>query len=238
MIACVVLLVLGAILLPIYIREKVRAYSARALLLKAVESVLFVSLGLCAWFTASADGAPSSAGLFVVLGLVCGLLGDVWLDLKYVFPAQDTAFTYAGFVFFAAGHVLFMTGLLLGFYVPENALHLVIPAALSILLGGAVCCMEKPMGLRYGKLKPVVLVYGILLFGMVALTGSLAILHGFRATTLNLFFIGGVLFALSDLVLSGTYFGEGKERPIDLIANYLLYYPAQFLLALSMLFLK
>ena len=54
---------------------------------------------------------------------------------------------------------------------------------------------------------------------------------------LNLFFIGAVLFALSDLVLSGTYFGVGKDRPADLIANYLLYYPAQYLIALSLLFL-
>ena len=62
-------------------------------------------------------------------------------------------------------------------------------------------------------------------------------LHGWHVTTLNLIFIGSILFALSDLVLSGTYFG-GKERPVDIILNYLTYYPAQFLIALSLLFLK
>ena len=36
-------------------------------------------------------------------------------------------------------------------------------------------------------------------------------------------FIITVLFAISDLVLSGTYFGKGKERPIDFILNYITY---------------
>ena len=50
-------------------------------------------------------------------------------------------------------------------------------------------------------------------------------------------FIGGILFAISDLVLSGTYFGEGKERPIDFILNYITYYGAQFTIAFSIMFL-
>ena len=69
------------------------------------------------------------------------------------------------------------------------------------------------------------------------ISGSLALYHGWQVTTLNIIFIGSILFALSDLVLSGTYFG-GKERPVDIILNYLTYYPAQFLIAFSLLFLK
>ena len=47
-----------------------------------------------------------------------------------------------------------------------------------------------------------------------------------------------MLFAISDLVLSGTYFGKGKERPIDLLLNYLFYYGAQFVIAWSLLFVR
>jgi len=46
-----------------------------------------------------------------------------------------------------------------------------------------------------------------------------------------------VLFTASDLVLSKTYFGEGHERPIDFILNYFTYYPAQFLIASSLMFM-
>jgi hypothetical protein len=51
-------------------------------------------------------------------------------------------------------------------------------------------------------------------------------------------FIGSILFAVSDLVLSGTYFGKGKDRPVDIIFNYLTYYPGQFLIAYALSFLK
>ena len=37
--------------------------------------------------------------------------------------------------------------------------------------------------------------------------------------------------------LSLDYFGEGRERPVDLLLNYLSYYPAQFLIAYSLLYL-
>ena len=64
---------------------------------------------------------------------------------------------------------------------------------------------------------------------MISRTAPLAsnpsFVHGWRVPALNLLFAGGVLFALSDLVLSGTYFGEGKERPVDLILNYLNFHP-------------
>ncbi len=48
---------------------------------------------------------------------------------------------------------------------------------------------------------------------------------------------GGILFLLSDLVLSGTYFGEGKNKPSYVVVNHALYYGAQFCIASSILFL-
>ena len=46
------------------------------------------------------------------------------------------------------------------------------------------------------------------------------------------------LFAsISDLILSGTYFGEGKDRPVDVITNHAAYYIAQFIIATSIAFI-
>ena len=93
------------------------------------------------------------------------------------------------------------------------------------------------MKLRYGKFKPMVLAYGVVLFAMVALSGSLALCYGWQETPLNLLFIGGVSFAISDLILSGTYFGTGRDRPVHLALNYLTYYAGQFLIASAPVFL-
>ncbi len=231
------LLIAGAVALAFYIREKTRAYTVKAVLLKALVSVLFLSVGLYgAWRSAASGKAPPLAPL-VLLGLICGLLGDVWLDLKYVFPEQKRPFTLAGFCSFGIGHVLFIAGLLLSYFPSGRPLFAVLPLVIGLLLGVGNVFLEKPMKLRYGELKPVVVIYGALLFSTLLCAGSLALAHAWQERALNLFFLGAVLFAASDLILSGTYFGEGKERPVDLALNYLTYYPAQFLIASSLLFL-
>ena len=96
--------------------------------------------------------------------------------------------------------------------------------------------LEKPMKLSYGRMRPVVMVYGLLLFSTVAVSGALLLDH--REPALCCIFIGSVMFAISDLILSGTFFGEGKDRPIDIIGNYIFYYGGQFLIAYSLVLLK
>ena len=52
------LLSCGAVLLFVYIREKIKAYSVKSLLLKSVVSVLFVMVGVYgAWLSASKGSA-------------------------------------------------------------------------------------------------------------------------------------------------------------------------------------
>jgi hypothetical protein len=232
----ILLLCAGAVTLVWYIREKVRACSLRAVFLKSLVSALFIAVGVYGAFR-SAGAERAVLCPFVLLGLLFGLLGDVWLDLKYVFPEKDEPFTYAGFCVFGIGHVLYIAGLLLAFPA-EKPLYVIAPLLLAVLMSAGNAALEKPMGLCFGKLKTTVIVYGFLLFSTVALSGSLALCCGLQEKPLNLFFAGAVLFALSDLVLSGTYFGTGKDRPVDIILNYLSYYPAQFLIASSLLFLS
>ena len=225
------LLVCGAVLLVVYIREKIRAYSVKALILKSIVSALFVAVGVYGSWLSAAKGAVGPLCPFVVLGLLCGLMGDIWLDLKYVFPEKDEPFTYAGFCAFGVGHMLYIAGMLLSYYPAGKPLTVIVPILLAVAMSVGNIVLEKPMKLHYGKFKPVVIAYGVLLFGMVLIAGSLALAHSWKETPLNLLFTGGIFFALSDLILSGTYFGVGKERPIDLTLNYITYYAAQFLIA-------
>ena len=97
--------------------------------------------------------------------------------------------------------------------------------------------LEKPLRLKYGKLKKIAFCYALCLFGTCSFSLFLAIQNGFSILGLNLFLIGAILFAVSDLILSDTYFGEGKERPIDFILNYSTYYAAQFIIAFLLLFI-
>ena len=232
------LLCAGALALVWYIREKLRAYSLKAAFLKSLVSALFCAVGVYGAFCASGAGRTAVLCPFVLLGLLFGLMGDIWLDLKYVFPEKDEPLTYAGFCVFGIGHVFYIAGMLLAWYPAGKPLVVIVPLLLAVVMSAGNAVLEKPMGLCFGKMKPTVIAYGVLLFATVAVSGSLALCYGWKVKALNMIFIGGVLFALSDLVLSGTYFGKGKDRPVDIILNYLTYYPAQFLIASSLLFLS
>ena len=228
---CIIITLIGAAVLFLYVKEKIRSYSPLALMLKSAVSFLFISVAVAGQLCRGGD-----YGIFVIGALVCGLLGDIWLDLKYVYPDDSEKYTFAGFMAFGCGHILFITGLILNYASLALPFYIIIPAVIGIAGGVVTGASGSLMGLDYGKYKKIVMVYGALLFGMTVLSGSLALQHSFSEPALNLMFIGGILFAASDLVLSGTYFGEGRERPADLIANYILYYGAQFVIAWSVMF--
>ena len=233
LILCIVFMGLGAVSVTLFLIEKIRQYSVKATILKTITSLLFIAT--CAVGLYVHERHPLS--LFVMLGLLLGLLGDIWLDLKYVFKEKDVSFTYAGFAAFGFGHILYMCGMISEYYQGENPLYIIIPILAGVLVGALTILLEKPMKLHYGKMKWIAFVYAILLFSMFAMALSLTILTKFESTTLIMLTSGGVLFAVSDLILSGTYFGKGKERPVDIISNTVTYYAAQFVIAFSMFFI-
>lgn len=233
LILCIIFICLGAASLTLFLLEKTKRYSLKAVFLKTTTSLFFIATAAVSLI---AKGYHYLS-IFVVLGLFMGLLGDIWLDLKYVYKQNDAEFTYAGFISFGIGHILYMCGLFLEFYHGENVLYIILPFVVGTLVSVGNILGEKVMKLNFGKFKLISFIYGAILFSMTLSALSLSILHGFQKPTLIMFFVGGLLFALSDLILSGTYFGEGKERPIDITSNGITYYAAQFILAFSIFFL-
>lgn len=231
---CILFTVLGTASLMLYVSEKLRAFTPRAVLRKTLVSAFFVLTAIAATYATAAKG---SFGFFITAGLVFGLFGDVWLDLKFVYPDDDEVWSRAGFKSFAIGHIFFMLGMVLNFADLSKPAYIIVPLLLGVVCGFGAVLAGPIMKLAYGKFRAISLIYGGFLFGMMLMAGSLALQHGWESTTLNMMFAGGILFAVSDLVLSGTYFGEGHDGPVDIIANYITYYGAQFIIALSILFI-
>lgn len=231
----IIILSVGALMLFWFLFEKVKAYSIKEVCLKATTSVLFIAL--CVYSMSQRATELKYFPYFAVMALVCGLLGDVALDLKYVYKEKDFQYTLAGFICFAVGHVLYVTGMFLEFYRGQSVLYIIIPLAIGLLMGPITMLVGKLSNCDYGKIKPVAFVYAILLFSTVATGFSLWMMSGFANTGLLMMFIGGVLFAVSDLILNLTYFAEGHEQPFDLISNSVTYYAAQFIIAFSILFM-
>ena len=233
MVLCIILLVLGAICLTLFLIEKVRKYSIKATLIKATTSFFFIALAAYSFYTHSEE----AFGAYVICGLTMGLLGDIWLDFKYVFKEHERIFTFAGFISFAIGHVFYILGIIMTLAYPNVWYAYVGPLIFGLSCGALVLILEKPLKYVYGEYKTICFIYGTLLFTTLGTTLFLTTFHHFSVVTYNMLFAGAVLFAVSDLILCGTYFGEGKERPFDIISNGITYYAAQYLIAFSLFFL-
>ena len=109
----------------------------------------------------------------------------------------------------------------------------------GVIAGLVIYFGDKIMKLKYhGNYKLISALYGALLFFVTAFAFNNSVLAGVKENLhLMAFFIGGVFFIISDIILSGTYFGEGKDRPVDIVTNHVTYYIAQFIIASSILFM-
>ena len=229
-------LALGLVFLCLFLKTRVKQCSAKATVIKASVSVCFI----LSWVAASYFAQFPPFAALLGGGLVMGLLGDIWLDLKFCYEKDSDFYTKMGFLAFGIGHVFYVAAVVLGAKGAGFKPIAILPACGVALLAAAVVFFgEKPMKLKYGDYKVISTVYGAVLFFMAAFAFFVALFGGIKENVhLVVMAIGGVLFVLSDLILSGTYFGEGKNRPVDIVTNHVLYYAAQFVIAASVLFLK
>ncbi len=221
-----------------FLYEKIKKYCVKETLIKTGASCFFI-LTACGSFLGEMGtyGHERIYKVLILAGLSFGLLGDVFLELKCVKTEMDEFYTRLGFIMFMFGHLFYIIGMCYYHVQAKITGFLLLPVLFGLALGILTVVTEKWMRVSFGKMKKIVLLYGTLLFTMLAVSGKLAIQASFHDAARNLFFIGAILFAISDEILSGTYFGEGKERPVDLISNGITYYAAQFLIGLSLSYL-
>ena len=188
MVACIVLLVLGAIALALFLIEKVRKYSIKETVIKGVTSALFIALAV----VSNIHNGFEDFGVFAIIGLSFGLIGDIFLDLKYVDLKHTRFHTFAGFIAFAIGHICYSGGIMLTLPYPMFWYSYIGPLAFGLLCGVLVLALEKPLKFNYGEYKWISFIYGILLFTTVGTTFYLALVHHMEITTYNMLFIAAL----------------------------------------------
>lgn len=229
-------LVIGFLLLGVFLFFRVKEKRVIAVVFKGLVSLMFIATALVAWLTSHYP--QNTFGVFVVVGLFFGLLGDVFLDIKFIDLKREDLFTMLGFIAFAVGHVFFITGMFIHFFnFTANILYLIIPIIISLVLMVVTLLMEKFTEIKYGKMKPFVIVYGFILFFVTSIYFSAAIQSGWQNLVLIIMSFSFIFFALSDLILNNTYFAPGFNNPPFVISNHILYYLAQFAIASSLFFL-
>ena len=234
MVPAIVLLALGAVMSAIFIVSKVTNYSFKTIIFKTVASAFFVALAI---YCVIVTEGHVLFKVFTLMGLVFGLLGDVFLGFKYITTKTKNIWILAGMFSFAFGHISYIIGLFLEFYIPGNILFIFLPFITAICISGLYMTFKGKMGIEFGKMMPFGIFYLMCLTTMLSTSLHMAILNGFSITTSWMFFMGACFFCTSDFMLTGAYFKKGK-RPKWYNAVYsVCYYLAQFIIAFSIFFL-
>lgn len=239
----IILLVLCVALATLFIIVRVKWGGLKGLITKTVASFGFVTSAILGLVMSDATELSKWAVGLIAVGLLCGMVGDIILDLKVVYPNNDNYYLNTGMGSFFLGHIFYIIAFSLlidGNISDYNStvqmfgctVPLLITIGVSAVLTLAITLSSKMMGLKFGKFLWQTVGYTFILSCSMVYTLVLSIMGG----GLWLAFVGMFLFFLSDVVLSFQYFG-GKLEDKKLIAvNHALYYTAQIVLV-AVLFL-
>lgn len=227
---CWIFLGLGIVTTCVFLYKRDSNGSRMALLLKTAASLMFITTAVVAIYYNRGD---MRYGLMIVMGLVLGMLGDIWLDLKWIYPNDIKYFLYGGFIFFLLGHLCFTSAVVLINEMPIKEFLLCLIPPVLIAIGVQLCA--KPLKLDFTGYKFISSLYGAFLAMTVSVSARSAIVSG-GATSQVVMTVGAALFFLSDFMLSGTYFGQGKNSKPYVVLNHILYYSGQFMIAMSVFF--
>lgn len=224
-------LVIGIAVTAFFLVMRVKEGNIKAMFAKSAASLCFIATALVA-FALNRDNFEYA--ILIIFGLVFSMLGDIWLDMKYIYKEHTDMYTFAGFGSFMVAHTMFVPAILMGYdeYIWWHFIVDVITCGLFVV---NTVVMEKQGKVNYGKFRTITIIYTAFVMATALLSINGFVASGFKSVKYIILIIGGVLFALSDIVLSYIYFG-GKNNKKYVLANHVLYYAAQFFIASSILF--
>ncbi|MBR0418931.1 MAG: lysoplasmalogenase [Erysipelotrichaceae bacterium] len=219
-----VLIAVGFILQGLFIKVEHEEKYLLADILKGSASLMFVIIGAIAYL-----GGYSEYNKLFFFGLIFGMIGDILLNLRYVFPKQGQKIFLTGILFFLIGHILYLLALL-----PQARHVWVWPCA---LLGALAAACLLAYIFKTMEVKKAFKIFGIFYLGAVFIMTAIAI--GIAVFTPSkraiIYAIGAVLFTASDVVLIFNTF-SGVTKFSLRITNLTLYYIGQILIACSLFF--
>ncbi len=188
-------------------------------LCKGITSALFVLLGLINLiYTFKREEINKKFSIIILLGLFFAMLGDIVLEINFMIGA----------ILFAIGHIFFFVSYC--FILPFKVMDLLI--GIAIFVPAVLFITLAPLFNFGGVLMEVICVfYAVIISCMLGKAISNLIRE--KSKTNIVIFVGSLLFFFSDLMLLFEVFGKGGE-----VFSYLClstYYPAEILLALSIL---
>lgn len=226
-----IVLGIGLVVSFIFCIKRANGFSISNLLFKTTSSLCYL---LTAVFALVENSSATVYGSLIIFGGALGLCGDISLDLKGIYKKDQSVYLQAGFIFFLIGHIFYSSAIIYTLDIHWWQILLCVAAALVVAIVNNISA--KITKVHFGAYRNIVFCYVIFLGFTMVLGIASAILTHFEKKYV-LLGIGAILFALSDIVLSSTYFGKDKDGKFYLFINHFLYYAGQYLIASSILFM-
>lgn len=228
--------VIGIITATVFVIKRDTKVTTNIVYIKALASIGFVLSAV--FFYADSKDCTGYLGAFTVAGAIFGLLGDIFLDLKYSGLNDSKLCTNYGFYSFLVGHLLYCIAMISAYGIGiVNLICVFMGIALGII---SVFFGEKIMKLNYGTHKKETVLYSVFLASTLGLACSYTLTEHYTLHSI-LLNIGFLLFVISDAFLSVIYFSnDEKERAKRslIVLNHITYYAAQYIIALSLMFYR
>ena len=220
----IIMTIAGFVLQALFIKKEHDEKYLLADILKGTASLMFVLIGLNAYQTVN-----NPFNKQFLIGLIFGMIGDILLNLRYVFPKQGQKIFLAGIVAFLIGHIMYLLALI------PQAPHVWI--WYCIILGALAAAALLTYIFKTMEVKKTFKIFGIFYLGAVFIMTAIAI--GIAVFTPSkraiIYALGAILFTASDVVLIFNTF-SGVSRFSLRITNLTLYYIGQILIAWSLFF--
>ena len=218
---------LGLVFFVLFVIKCNKQRSVGGVFLKNAVSAFFI---ITAVIAVVQNPTQFQYGILILAGLVFGMLGDIYLDQKWVYPEDTKKYLYAGFITFGIGHLFYIPAIYITAKIPLSLIW--IPLLFGVIVLVFNLATEKATKQDFGEFRLTVSIYGLIVAGMAATSMLAAVLTKEPACICCA--IGGVMFLVSDLIRSPMYFGpKEKNNPTNFFINHLTYYIAQYLLAFS-----
>lgn len=223
-------LAVGFIVVRVALARKDNTWGVMAMFAKTVASLAFIAIGVAGLYCGVKN---VQAALFILCGLIMGMVGDIVLDLKVVYrgKSEEGVYLTGGMAAFAIGHVFFLTALILflGKGVITGGVVGICLAVTAVFDAVVMLASKYIMKFTFGNFFIHSVIYGFCLIFMTALAIALCIVT--KSTVMIQFAVGMGLFLISDVFLSQMYFGGRPTDSALCILNHATYYAAQICIA-------
>ncbi|MFU8792772.1 MAG: lysoplasmalogenase family protein [Acholeplasmataceae bacterium] len=164
--------------------------------------------------------------VLILLGLISGLIGDLFLALRPLRPkTEDHLIINAGLIAFMIGHIFYVSALIEFGAFSWWAIGFGVVVAIMVYIFG------QKMKLKLGMMTWLIVFYSFLISLFLGLTISFLFISTVSMQS-YLLIIGATLFLISNVMIAPVYFFE-VDHKLWRIFGLASYYLAQFMIAAS-----